>query len=226
MARGSQLAVHPDYLKDMSVDAVHAVLSDALLTKTQGKVVPLYPKDFDRKEASISNPKWYFSSFYLLIGATAFVLLVYFVSQIYLFRTIERIKSEFKVSSREREEKILALEANVSGLTDVAKFVVKRIGEVEEPKILSAAMPIVDSQPLHRDEPLEEESRFTVSVIAPKANLRSGPGENFSTSMTVARGSSFIVEERRGDWLQIISPNGSRAWLLSTLVSVKGEKKS
>ena len=58
-----------------------------------------------------------------------------------------------------------------------------------------------------------------VTVTAPKANLRSGPGLNHSPLMTVSSGTRLVVERRDGDWYRVVTPNGSRAWVVGSVVT-------
>jgi uncharacterized coiled-coil protein SlyX len=57
------------------------------------------------------------------------------------------------------------------------------------------------------------------TVIADKANLRSGAGKNNSPLMTVSRGTRLAVETRNGDWYRVITPTGTRAWVNSEVLS-------
>jgi SH3-like domain-containing protein len=57
-----------------------------------------------------------------------------------------------------------------------------------------------------------------VTVRAEKAHLRTGPGEDNSPLMSVARGTRLAVETRSGDWYRVISPAGTRAWVSSSVV--------
>ena len=57
------------------------------------------------------------------------------------------------------------------------------------------------------------------TVIAEKANLRTGPGKDNSPFMTVGRGSRLTVETRNGDWYRVITPTGTRAWVASEVLA-------
>ena len=60
---------------------------------------------------------------------------------------------------------------------------------------------------------------LVATVIADKANLRSGAGKNNSPLMTVSRGTRLAVETRTGDWYRVITPTGTRAWVNSEVLS-------
>jgi uncharacterized protein YgiM (DUF1202 family) len=59
---------------------------------------------------------------------------------------------------------------------------------------------------------------LTIRVIADKVNLRVRPGKEHSPLQQVARGTELVVESRVGDWYQVITPTGSRAYILSDFV--------
>lgn len=61
-----------------------------------------------------------------------------------------------------------------------------------------------------------------VEVMVSAANLRSGPGVDNSTVMTVSQGSRLTVEEKRGEWYRVVTPTGSRAFVRADLVGVVG----
>ena len=39
--------------------------------------------------------------------------------------------------------------------------------------------------------------------------------------MAVARGSRLVMEKRLGDWYRVIAPNGTRAWISSSVVDMQ-----
>ncbi|MBN8547983.1 MAG: SH3 domain-containing protein [Deltaproteobacteria bacterium] len=57
------------------------------------------------------------------------------------------------------------------------------------------------------------------TVIAEKANLRTGPGADNSPLMSVTRGTRLVVETKQGDWYRVVSPTGTRAWVSSDVVA-------
>lgn len=52
-----------------------------------------------------------------------------------------------------------------------------------------------------------------VSVIGEDVNLRSGPDKSYPSVMRLRKGERIVVEEQSAEWLQIIAPNGARAWI-------------
>jgi hypothetical protein len=60
---------------------------------------------------------------------------------------------------------------------------------------------------------------LVATVVADKANLRSGAGKNNSPLMTVSRGTRLAVETRTGDWYRVITPTGTRAWVNAEVLS-------
>lgn len=62
-----------------------------------------------------------------------------------------------------------------------------------------------------RDMPL-------ATVLADNAGLKTGPGMQYSTLMTVPQGTSLAVENRQGEWFRVITPLGARAWIHGSFV--------
>ncbi|MCB0311198.1 MAG: SH3 domain-containing protein [Bdellovibrionales bacterium] len=86
------------------------------------------------------------------------------------------------------------------------------------------------SAPAHANKPVEtaqsevpQTDMLIATVTVDKANLRSGPGVNHSPLMTVANKTRLAVEHRSGDWYRVITPNGTRAWISSSVVSFGGK---
>ncbi len=63
-------------------------------------------------------------------------------------------------------------------------------------------------------------------VTAEKANLRSGPGVEHASLMQVQKGTHLVVETRKGAWLRVITPQGSRAYVMDDVVRVLNERDS
>ncbi len=61
---------------------------------------------------------------------------------------------------------------------------------------------------------------MSVRVIGEKVNLRVRPGKKHSPIQQVAKGTELIVESEVGEWFQIITPTGQRAYVHSTVVEV------
>lgn len=58
-------------------------------------------------------------------------------------------------------------------------------------------------------------------VAAPKLNIRSGPGENFSVLGRITRGTKLKELRRSGDWLEIEAPANTFAYVAAELVTRK-----
>lgn len=52
-----------------------------------------------------------------------------------------------------------------------------------------------------------------VTVIGEDVQLRSGPEKSYPSVMRLRKGERIVVEEQSAQWLQIIAPNGARAWI-------------
>ena len=53
----------------------------------------------------------------------------------------------------------------------------------------------------------------TCRIAVPKANLRIGPGKNYSALMAVAEGTELLVDGEHDEWLRVIAPSGEAAWV-------------
>jgi hypothetical protein len=62
------------------------------------------------------------------------------------------------------------------------------------------------------------------TVIAEKAQLRTGPGMSNSPLMTVAQGTRLAIEMQNGDWYRVIAPSGARAWVSRDVLDIGGNK--
>ncbi|MBX7144683.1 MAG: SH3 domain-containing protein [Oligoflexia bacterium] len=58
-----------------------------------------------------------------------------------------------------------------------------------------------------------------ITVIADKANLRTGPGAENSPLMAVSKGTRLVVEKREGEWYRVVTPSGTRAWVSAEVVA-------
>lgn len=71
-----------------------------------------------------------------------------------------------------------------------------------------------------RKLPTSSQSEMQIAtVIVEKANLRTGPGKKNSPIMTVSKGTRLAIETRLDDWYRVITPTGTRAWILSDLIA-------
>lgn len=72
----------------------------------------------------------------------------------------------------------------------------------------------------------EDNDMQIATVISDKVHLRTGPGENNSPIMDVTRGTRLTVETRKGNWLRVNTPAGTRAWISSEHVEFGSGKSS
>lgn len=59
---------------------------------------------------------------------------------------------------------------------------------------------------------------LTVKILVPKANLRTGPGEEHGVLQQIPMGVELLAEARAGEWYRVISPTGRRAFVSSKVV--------
>lgn len=108
-----------------------------------------------------------------------------------------------------------------------------------------AGRPNVPLNPGHRDDTARQESAPALSqpsgpidlqnmpghasndmplasIISDSASLKTGPGYQYSTLMTVSQGTSLAVETRQGEWYRVITPMGARAWVIAGAVRMGG----
>lgn len=91
-------------------------------------------------------------------------------------------------------------------------------GEVPVTKPAPATRPI-QTKPEAKSSPT-----LIVEVIKDKVNLRAGPGREHAPIMQVSKGTRLVVEERKGDWLRVITPTESRAYVVNSVVKPYGRK--
>lgn len=71
-----------------------------------------------------------------------------------------------------------------------------------------------------RKLPTSSRSEMQIATVrVEKANLRTGPGKKNSPIMSVSKGTRLAIETRLDDWYRVITPTGTRAWILSDLVA-------
>jgi len=60
-----------------------------------------------------------------------------------------------------------------------------------------------------------------ICVTAEKANLRSGPGQNFKVTWTVGKFMPLMQVGSKGQWIQVRDLDGEEHWINSSMVSRK-----
>lgn len=85
------------------------------------------------------------------------------------------------------------------------------------------SLPVAASAPVVRPAvsvaPKQVEDLPVATVVVEKANLRTGPGTENSSLMSVSRGTRLVVETRNGSWYRVFAPNGARAWVTGDVLS-------
>jgi uncharacterized protein YgiM (DUF1202 family) len=64
--------------------------------------------------------------------------------------------------------------------------------------------------------------QYTEAVVnVNRANIRSGPGTNYSTVQSVTSGAKLPVIETSGDWLRVSLHNGNTGWISRSLATFR-----
>ncbi|MEW6289617.1 MAG: SH3 domain-containing protein [Thermodesulfobacteriota bacterium] len=58
----------------------------------------------------------------------------------------------------------------------------------------------------------------TVIIKAKKANIRTGPGENFEVTASALYGVVFTPGKTDGDWVQLTHADGTKGWIHKSLI--------
>lgn len=61
--------------------------------------------------------------------------------------------------------------------------------------------------------PSTESDELTITVVAEKSVLRTGPNQNETKLVEVERGTRLRVDDRQGDWFRVTNKSGTRAWI-------------
>jgi uncharacterized protein YraI len=85
-----------------------------------------------------------------------------------------------------------------------------------------------DESPQEMRPPVAEASSDMqiATVIANKANLRTGPSKDNSPLMSVAKGTRLAIEHRVGEWYRVIAPTGMRAWISGEVLAFGRDDRS
>ena len=67
---------------------------------------------------------------------------------------------------------------------------------------------------------------MVIQITSDKANLRSGPGEEYAPVMQVERGMQLTVETQEGEWYRVITPTGTRAYVRQDVVNGNSRRSS
>lgn len=65
-----------------------------------------------------------------------------------------------------------------------------------------------------------EEKQLLATVKPARLNLRQGPGKDYKPLMTVAAGTTLLIESQsNGEWVSVIAPSGEKAFALKDELS-------
>ena len=107
-------------------------------------------------------------------------------------------------------------EASFSKLALVLQFLIDEIGKHSR-ALEKNQQQVIYSNGISGELNLENDLPV-VLVNVDKANLRAGPGIKHSPLMAISGGTRLAVLENTGDWLKVVSPNGTPVWIQSQLV--------
>lgn len=88
------------------------------------------------------------------------------------------------------------------------------------------ARPVTTTQQIVRVVPEKSPDMPVATVTAEKAFLRTGPGKDNSPLMSVGQGTKLVVETRAGEWFRVITPTGTRAWVVSEVLAFSPDYSS
>lgn len=71
-------------------------------------------------------------------------------------------------------------------------------------------------------EPAKAPSKGPTLTLKETANIRSGPGTNFTLLQSGERGDVFSITGKSGQWYEVALQSGKRAWIAGWLADVKG----
>ena len=130
--------------------------------------------------------------------------------------------SSLKNENENLRAKLIIAETQVERLTKILDSYNKKVLGIkgDQAAIRAESEKIAKTKNISIDQGSKASKDMPIlTVKAKKANLRIGPGAKHSPLMEVAGGSRLVVEKRQGDWYRVISPNGVRAWISSSVVA-------
>jgi len=94
---------------------------------------------------------------------------------------------------------------------------------VNTPAVAPPAPAVAQEQP-PTDTPVPVPQQAKAVITNALANVRTGPGTNYTLAGTMERGAEFEIVGRNpaGDWWQICCVNGQPAWIAAFLVDTSG----
>lgn len=134
-----------------------------------------------------------------------------------LSRKLQKAEASLSTSQKklsEAQNRLMLAETEVERLSSVIdsrnRATAQKVGGVS----VAAAAPAVSRSSSNRSEDVP-----VITVVADKANLRTGPGAENSPLMAVSKGTRLVVEKREGEWYRVVTPSGTRAWISAEVVA-------
>jgi len=150
---------------------------------------------------------------------------------------VSDLKKKFESKSEELEKvrnRLVIAETQVERLSS---FIEKRNAQVLQNQNAQmqarASIPMQQNYPANQAQQQQQQQQqqhqdmLVATVVANKANLRTGPGVGNSPLLTVNKGTRLAVETRQvvGDttWYRVLAPNGSRAWVVGDVLNFESQ---
>ena len=186
-------------------------------------VGPELENNFEPKAETKVFRRYFFGKVFWVGQALFSLTLLSFVAVIHLrsLNALQEIKSDGHMLNLSQAERIKKIESDTSGLTHVVHYLVDNKKE-HSLQNSEEGNPSKITTRLERESVTHIYRERVAKVVAPRANLRQGPGENYPSVMTVSEGSKLVVIEDSDKWLKVASPNGQPLWLLKEISIIQG----
>jgi hypothetical protein len=122
------------------------------------------------------------------------------------------VSSQKKLS--EAQNRLMLAETEVERLSSVIDSRNRATAQKVGGGAVAATAPMAS-----RASPPRSEDVPVITVVADKANLRTGPGAENSPLMAISKGTRLVVEKREGEWYRVVTPSGTRAWISAEVVA-------
>ena len=128
-----------------------------------------------------------------------------------LLQELEETRNRLIIAETEVERLSSIIEArNIHNLSSL-----RPAPKIQSEQKLARKTPVSSTRKEHKNA----NSTLIATVTVPKANLRTGPGMNNSPLMSVKKNSRLVVEKQLDGWYRVVTPEGTRAWISSSVVS-------
>ncbi len=88
-----------------------------------------------------------------------------------------------------------------------------RLPSVTPEPLVPSPRPVSDPFPTATPRPL-------MGTVIVGANVRTGPGTNFTVIITIAAGNRVILRGQSEGWYQVVTPDGIEGWMSGDVLSV------